>query len=99
LFSESLDVVFPDNLLVHVLISKHYNINCSNAIPQERIYFGNSQDHVVRCRARDVDTEKIKNEYEKMVQGLREAQVARETDQILANPGNITILKQNVLFL
>ena len=29
----------------------------------------------------------MKNEYERMVQGLRDAQVARETDVILANPG------------
>ena len=38
-------------------------------------------------RVRDVDTERMKNEYERMVQGLRDAHVARETDVILANPG------------
>ncbi|KAL8590345.1 General transcription and DNA repair factor IIH helicase subunit XPD [Nucella lapillus] len=37
-------------------------------------------------RAQTVDAERMKNEYQRMVQGLRDAQVARETDVILANP-------------
>ncbi|XP_076463714.1 general transcription and DNA repair factor IIH helicase subunit XPD-like [Babylonia areolata] len=37
-------------------------------------------------RVAAVDTERMKDEYERMVQGLRDAQTARETDVILANP-------------
>ena len=34
----------------------------------------------------------MKNEYERMVQGLRDARVARETDVVLANPGMNLVL-------
>lgn len=37
----------------------------------------------------NVDTEKLKDEYQRMVQGLRDASIARETDVVLANPGII----------
>nr|KAG5712902.1 hypothetical protein BaRGS_007499 [Batillaria attramentaria] len=37
-------------------------------------------------RLKNVDTEKLKQEYQKMVQGLRDESVARETDVVLANP-------------
>ncbi|VEL28630.1 unnamed protein product [Protopolystoma xenopodis] len=33
------------------------------------------------------DTNRLRDEYNKLVQGLREVSEARETDQILANPG------------
>ncbi|CAL1526767.1 unnamed protein product [Lymnaea stagnalis] len=39
-------------------------------------------------RIKEVDETKLKNEYQRMVDGLREANVARETDLVLANPGN-----------
>lgn len=35
---------------------------------------------------KEADEEKLKNEYNRMVQGLRDANAARENDQILANP-------------
>jgi DNA excision repair protein ERCC-2 len=38
-------------------------------------------------RLKDCDAERLKNEYQKLVQGLRDASIARETDVILANPG------------
>lgn len=39
------------------------------------------------CRLKDCDAERLKTEYQKLVQGLRDANIARETDVILANPG------------
>lgn len=44
-------------------------------------------------KVKDQDEEKLKNEYQRLVEGLREAQIARETDMILANP----ILPKDVL--
>lgn len=35
---------------------------------------------------READEERLKNEYNRLVQGLREANIARENEQILANP-------------
>ncbi|GFO46030.1 tfiih basal transcription factor complex helicase xpd subunit-like [Plakobranchus ocellatus] len=35
---------------------------------------------------KDVDEARLKNEYRRMVEGLRETNVARETDMVLANP-------------
>lgn len=35
---------------------------------------------------RDEDANKLKEEYQRLVEGLKDAQVARETDVILANP-------------
>lgn len=35
---------------------------------------------------KDVDENRLKNEYKRMVEGLRETNVARETDMVLANP-------------
>lgn len=32
------------------------------------------------------DANKLKDEYNKLVEGLKDAQVARETDVVLANP-------------
>lgn len=37
-------------------------------------------------RMRDEDANKLKEEYQRLVEGLKDAQVARETDVILANP-------------
>ncbi|XP_048732023.2 general transcription and DNA repair factor IIH helicase subunit XPD-like [Ostrea edulis] len=37
-------------------------------------------------RLKDCDAERLKTEYQKLVQGLRDANIARETDVILANP-------------
>ncbi len=36
---------------------------------------------------KDTDAAKLREEYNRMVQGLREAQEARETDIMLSNPG------------
>ena len=44
-------------------------------------------------QVRDKDEQRLKTEYERLVEGLREAQVARETDLALANP----ILPNDVL--
>lgn len=33
------------------------------------------------------DAEKLQNEYQKLVEGLREADQAREEDTFMANPG------------
>ena len=35
------------------------------------------------------DAEKLQNEYQKLVEGLREADQAREEDSFMANPGKI----------
>lgn len=35
------------------------------------------------------DAEKLQNEYQKLVEGLREADQAREEDTFMANPGAI----------
>lgn len=35
---------------------------------------------------REVDVNKLKEEYERLVEGLKDAQFQRETDVILANP-------------
>ncbi|PVD26612.1 hypothetical protein C0Q70_14289 [Pomacea canaliculata] len=44
-------------------------------------------------KVKDIDTDKMRDEYQRMVQGLRDASIARETDTLLANPeavpGNI----------
>ncbi|XP_059168670.1 general transcription and DNA repair factor IIH helicase subunit XPD-like [Physella acuta] len=37
-------------------------------------------------RIKEVDEARLKNEYQRMVDGLREASIARETDTMLANP-------------
>lgn len=60
---------------------------------------------------RSVDEDRLKQEYEAMVQGLREAGISRETDMVLANPilpddvlheavpGNIRLAEHFVAFL
>ncbi|KAL3872577.1 hypothetical protein ACJMK2_035793 [Sinanodonta woodiana] len=40
-------------------------------------------------RIKDTDAERLKHEYQRLVEGLREASVARETDVILSNPVSI----------
>lgn len=37
-------------------------------------------------RMRDEDANKLREEYTRLVEGLKDAQLARETDIILANP-------------
>jgi DNA excision repair protein ERCC-2 len=44
-------------------------------------------------RLKEHDEERLRNEYQRLVEGLREAQVARDTDMILANP----ILPKDIL--
>lgn len=41
-------------------------------------------------RIKDVDETRLQNEYQRMVEGLREANIARETDLVLANPGKVS---------
>ncbi|CAN8032100.1 unnamed protein product [Ixodes persulcatus] len=60
---------------------------------------------------KEQDAEKLRDEYERLVEGLRDANVARETDAILANPilpdevlqeavpGNIRLAEHFVAFL
>lgn len=38
------------------------------------------------CSMKDVDAQKLKDEYSRLVEGLRDHSVARETDVVLANP-------------
>lgn len=42
--------------------------------------------HLFCFRMREDDNKKLQEEYQKLVEGLRDATVARETDIILANP-------------
>jgi DNA excision repair protein ERCC-2 len=39
---------------------------------------------------RATDQEQLQNEYEKLVQGLRDTDVARQEDAIMANPGRLS---------
>lgn len=41
---------------------------------------------VLICRIKDTDAAKLREEYRRLVEGLKEANVARETDVYLANP-------------
>lgn len=38
-------------------------------------------------RIKEEDEQKLKLEYQRLVEGLREANIARETDLIMSNPG------------
>ena len=40
----------------------------------------------VLYRVRESDQDKLRNEYKRLVEGLRETNIARETDMILSNP-------------
>jgi DNA excision repair protein ERCC-2 len=42
--------------------------------------------HFDLSRMREDDHKKLQDEYQRLVEGLRDASVARETDVILANP-------------
>lgn len=44
-------------------------------------------------RIKEVNAKQLNEEYQRLVRGLKEAKVARETDVILANPGGFYILK------
>lgn len=44
------------------------------------------------------DAEKLQNEYQKLVEGLREADQAREEDTFMANPG-ISLLKLDLMIV
>lgn len=41
---------------------------------------------MISCRIKETDAAKLKEEYRRLVEGLKEANVARETDVYLANP-------------
>ena len=38
-------------------------------------------------RIKETDEERLKQEYQRLVEGLREANINRQTDVMLANPG------------
>ena len=40
-------------------------------------------------RLKERDAQKLQTEYQRLVEGLREANIARETDLIMANPGQL----------
>jgi len=42
---------------------------------------------MVCVRLKERDAQKLQMEYQRLVEGLREANIARETDLIMANPG------------
>ncbi|KAF1854881.1 hypothetical protein Lal_00011163 [Lupinus albus] len=48
---------------------------------------------------RDTDQQQLQNEYEKLVQGLRDADEARQEDAFMANPGNIRRAEHFIAFL
>jgi len=43
------------------------------------------------CRLKERDAQKLQMEYQRLVEGLREANIARETDLIMANPGELSM--------
>ena len=45
---------------------------------------------------RDTDQEQLQNEYQKLVQGLRDADEARQEDAFMANPGRFSIVARPV---
>lgn len=50
-----------------------------------------SAQHLERriAEMRETDQEQLQNEYEKLVQGLREADESRQEDAFMANPGKV----------
>ena len=48
---------------------------------------------------KEADVQKLKAEYHQLVEGLREAHVARETDVLLSNPGMTSISFQQETLL
>ena len=50
----------------------------------------------ISIRLKDCDAERLKTEYQKLVQGLRDANIARETDVILANPGTAMLSLEKI---
>lgn len=45
-----------------------------------------SQPLVLCCRIKETDAAKLKEEYRRLVEGLKEANIARETDIYMSNP-------------
>jgi hypothetical protein len=43
-----------------------------------------------KYRIKETDAEKLKNEYESLVEGLRAVAQSREANEVLGNPGAIT---------
>ena len=43
---------------------------------------------LIRYRLKEHDSDQLKEEYHRLVEGLRDANIARETDVVLANPGD-----------
>lgn len=50
-------------------------------------------------RLRETDEKTLQTEYQKLVDGLRDANIARETDVILSNPGNFSVFLFSLRFL
>lgn len=50
-------------------------------------YFDCCFHNILQYRAKERDTDKVKNEYRRLVDGLKDTKIARDTDLILANPG------------
>jgi DNA excision repair protein ERCC-2 len=48
---------------------------------------------------KDTDADKLKNEYAKLVEGLRDAEEARDEDAFMSNPGLPPVVKYGLLFL
>jgi hypothetical protein len=54
-------------------------------------FFSSTSQHVILIilfRVKEVDTYKLKEEYQRLVEGLKDTRSKRETDEIMANPGN-----------
>jgi len=57
-----------------------------------KLYWVYIQSGVNDCgRLKERDAQKLQMEYQRLVEGLREANVARETDLIMANPGEVFV--------
>jgi len=50
-------------------------------------------------RIKETDAQKLKNEYHHLVEGLRDANIARETDVVLSNPGSSPNVLCGVVFV
>lgn len=53
----------------------------------------NNLDHKI-TEMKSTDAEKLQNEYNKLVEGLRETSDAREEDTLMANPGKDSLSQQ-----
>ncbi|XP_037072582.1 general transcription and DNA repair factor IIH helicase subunit XPD-like [Pollicipes pollicipes] len=73
--AHNIDNVCIDSMSVH--INKRMLERCSNNI-------GSLEKRIAQIK--ETDANRLQEEYQRMVEGLRDAQMKRQTDQLLANP-------------